>query len=72
MCLAACCTKTNHPGARAFVHCSPGEPLPGHEHFNPVPGPAFAEKQELGIQVNGSAAMTDRPLVRACDMPPAQ
>jgi hypothetical protein len=36
------------------------------EHFSPVPGPAFAEKQRCGIQMNGSAAMTDTAMVHAC------
>jgi hypothetical protein len=35
-------------------------------------GPAFAEKQEWGIQVNGGAAMTDRPMARTGGMQAAQ
>lgn len=39
------------------------------EHSNPVPGSALAEKRRWGIPVNGSATMTDRPMVRARGMP---
>jgi hypothetical protein len=41
------------------------------KHFSAVPGPAFAEKQRCGIQVNGSAAMTDTAMVHACGVPAA-
>jgi hypothetical protein len=41
------------------------------KHFSAVPAQAFAEKQRCGIQVNGSAAMTDTAMVHACGVPAA-